>query len=140
MAFGRILAIDYGTKRTGLAVSDPVRIIAGALDTVPTHTLEAYLREYMQKNEVGTIVVGKPLQMNGQPSETMKYVTPLVARLKKEYPSKEIVLWDERYTSVLAHQAILDSGIGKMSRREKSLVDKVAATIILQSYMDSTAK
>lgn len=133
----RILAIDYGVKRTGLAVSDPLRIIAGALETVATKDLERFIAQYCEQNAVTTIVVGKPSQMNGEPSETMKYITPLVARLKKAYPDKEIVLCDERFTSVIAQRTILESGIGKMARRDKAIVDRVAATIILQSYMDS---
>lgn len=133
----RILAIDYGVKRTGLAVSDPLRIIAGALETVATKELEKYIAQYCAQNAVSTIVVGKPSQMNGQPSETMKYIEPLVARLRKAYPDKEVVLHDERFTSVMAQRTILQSGIGKMARRDKAIVDRVAATIILQSYMDS---
>lgn len=133
----RILAIDYGVKRTGLAVSDPLRIIAGALETVATKDLERFIAQYCEQNTVTTIVVGKPSQMNGEPSETMKYITPLVARLKKAYPDKEIVLYDERFTSVIAQRTILESGIGKMARRDKAIVDRVAATIILQSYMES---
>ena len=133
----RILAIDYGVKRTGLAVSDPLRIIAGALETVATKDLERFIAQYCEQNAVTTIVVGKPSQMNGEPSETMKYITPLVARLKKAYPDKEIVLYDERFTSVIAQRTILESGIGKMARRDKAIVDRVAATIILQSYMES---
>ncbi len=136
---GRILSIDYGTKRTGIAVSDPLRIIAGGLETVETKSLEKWLEEYFSKNDVTTIVVGKPSQMNGEPSQTWKYIEPLVTRLKKAYPSKEVVLYDERFTSVLAQRTILESGIGKMARRDKALVDKVSATIILQSYMDSAA-
>lgn len=134
---GRILAIDYGTRRTGLAVSDPLRIIAGALATVETNRLESYIAGYVAANDVSTIVVGKPSQMNGTPSETMRYIEPLVARLRAAYPDKEVVLHDERFTSVMAQRTILQSGIGRMARREKALVDRVAATIILQSYMDS---
>ncbi|MBQ7856396.1 MAG: Holliday junction resolvase RuvX [Alistipes sp.] len=134
---GRILAIDFGIKRTGLAVSDPLRIIAGALETVETKQLERYVEQYCSQNDVSTIVVGKPSQMNGAPSETMRYIEPLVGRLRHAHPDKEVVLYDERYTSVLAQRTIRESGIGKMARRDKSLVDKVAATIILQSYMDS---
>ena len=134
---GRILAIDYGVKRTGLAVSDPLRIIAGALETVPTKELERYVAQYCAQNDVSTIVVGKPSQMNGQPSETMRFIEPLAARLRCAYPDKKVVLYDERFTSVMAHRAILDSGIGKMARRDKALVDRISATIILQSYMDS---
>jgi putative Holliday junction resolvase len=134
---GRIIAIDYGTKRTGLAVTDPLRIIANALETVETKQLEKYLADYFSKNDVDVIVLGKPSQMNGQPSETMRYIEPLVLRLKRAYPDKEIVLHDERFTSVMAQRTILESGIGKMARRDKALVDRVAATIILQSYMES---
>ena len=134
---GRILSIDYGTKRTGLAVTDPLRIIAGALATVETKQLEKYLADYFSKNDVDIIVLGKPTQMNGQPSETMRYIEPLMGRLRHAYPDKEVVLYDERFTSVLAHRAMLDSGIGKMARRDKALVDRISATIILQSYMDS---
>ena len=134
---GRIIAIDYGTKRTGLAVTDPLRIIAGALATVETKQLEKYLADYFSKNDVDIIVLGKPSQMNGQPSEPMRYIEPLAGRLRHAYPDKQVVLYDERFTSVLAHRTILDSGIGKMARRDKALVDRISATIILQSYMDS---
>ena len=136
---GRILAIDYGTRRTGLAVTDPLRIIAGALATVETKQLEKYLADYFSKNDVDIIVLGKPSQMNGQPSETMRYIEPLAGRPRHAYPNKEVVLWDERFTSVMAHRTILESGIGKMARRDKALVDRISATIILQSYMDSAA-
>ena len=134
---GRIIAIDYGTKRTGLAVTDPLRIIANALDTVETKGLEKWLADYFTKNDVDIIVLGKPSQMNGQPSETMRFIEPLAARLRRAYPDKEVVLYDERFTSVMAHRAMLESGIGKMARRDKALVDRISATIILQSYMDS---
>ena len=133
----RLIAIDYGTKRTGLAVTDPLRIIAGALATVETKQLEKYLADYFSKNDVDIIVLGKPSQMNGQPSETMRFIEPLAGRLRHAYPDKQVVLYDERFTSVLAHRTILDSGIGKMARRDKALVDRISATIILQSYMDS---
>ena len=134
---GRIIAIDYGTKRTGLAVTDPLRIIANVLDTVETKQLEKYLADYFSKNDVDIIVVGKPSQMNGQPSETMRYIEPLVGRLRHAYPQKQVVLYDERFTSVMAHRTMLVSGIGKMARRDKALVDRISATIILQSYMES---
>ena len=134
---GRILAIDYGTRRTGLAVTDPLRIIANALDTVETKQLEKYLADYFAKNEVDIIVVGKPSQMNGQPSETMRYIEPLAGRLRHAYPDKRVVMYDERFTSVMAHRTMLESGIGKMARRDKALVDRISATIILQSYMES---
>ncbi len=134
---GRILSIDYGTKRTGIAVSDPLRLIAGGLETVETKGLEAWLAQYFAREDVTTIVVGKPSQMDGSPSESWRFIEPLVARLRRAYPDKEIVLHDERFTSVLAHRAMLESGIGKMARRNKALVDKISATIILQSYMES---
>lgn len=134
---GRILAIDYGTRRTGIAVSDPLRIIAGALATVETKQLEKFLADYFSKNDVDTIVLGKPVQMNGSPSETMRYIEPLAARLRRSYPDKEVVLYDERFTSVLAHRAMIDSGMGRMARRDKAVVDRISAAIILQSYMES---
>ncbi len=134
---GRILAIDYGTKRTGIAVSDPLRIIAGGLTTVATRELERWLAQYFAENDVTTVVLGKPTQMNGQPSETWRFVEPLAARLRRAYPDKEVVFHDERFTSVMAHRAMLESGIGRMARRDKALVDKISATIILQSYMDA---
>ena len=136
---GRIIAIDYGTKRTGLAVTDPLRIIANALETVETKQLEKYLADYFSKNDVDIIVIGKPSQMNGQPSETWRYIEPLAGRLRHAYPDKQVVLYDERFTSVMAHRTILESGIGKMARRDKALVDRISATIILQSYMESAA-
>mgnify|MGYP006354276763 FL=1 len=134
---GRILAIDYGLKRTGLAVSDPLRIIAGALDTVATHTLMDYLKQYLSKNDVSTIVVGQPKQANGAMSESWRAIEPFVNRLRKEFPQTEVVLYDERFTSVLAHRTMLESGIGRMARRDKALVDRISATIILQDYMQS---
>ena len=134
---GRILAIDYGTRRTGLAVSDPLRIIAGGLTTVATRELERWLAQYFAENDVTTVVLGKPTQMNGQPSETWRFVEPLAARLRRAYPDKEVVFHDERFTSVMAHRTMLESGIGRTARRDKALVDKISATIILQSYMDA---
>ncbi|MFI3278733.1 MAG: Holliday junction resolvase RuvX [Rikenellaceae bacterium] len=136
---GRILAIDYGVKRTGIAVSDPLQLIAGGLETVDTKGLEKWIKEYCEKNDVSTIVVGKPSQMSGEPSQTWKYIEPLVARLKKAHPLIEVTLYDERFTSVLAHRTMLESGIGRMARRNKALVDKISATIILQGYMESLA-
>ena len=133
---GRILAIDDGTKRTGIAVSDPLRLIAGGLETVETKGLEAWLAKYFAAEDVTTIVVGKPTQMDGTPSETWRFVEPLAARLRRAYPDKEVVFHDERFTSMLAHRTMLESGIGRMARRNKALVDKISATIILQSYME----
>ena len=136
---GRILAIDYGMKRTGIAVSDPLRIIAGGLETVETKSLEGWLATYFKSNDVDTIVVGKPTQMSGEPSQTWAHIEPFVERLRASYPDKEVVLHDERFTSVLAQRTIRESGIGRMARRDKALVDRVSATIILQGYMESRA-
>lgn len=134
---GRILAIDYGTKRTGIAVSDPLRLIAGGLETVPTKQLEAWLADYFAKEPVTTIVLGKPAKMDGTPSDTWRFIEPLALRLRRAYPDKEVLFYDERFTSVMAHRTMLESGIGRMARRNKALVDKISATIILQSYMAS---
>lgn len=136
---GRILAIDYGLKRTGVAVSDPLRLIAGGLDTVPTASLEGWLTQYMAANAVDIIVVGKPVQMNGTPSQSWAAIEPFVARLRERYPNVKVVLHDERFTSVMAHRAMIDGGMKKMARRDKAVVDKISATIILQSFMDSLA-
>lgn len=133
---GRILAIDYGTKRTGIAVSDPLRLIAGGLETVATKELERWLEAYFAREEVSTIVLGKPSRMDGTPSDTWRFIEPLAARLRRRYPDKQVVFHDERFTSVLAHRAMLESGIGRMARRDKALVDKISATIILQNYME----
>lgn len=134
---GRILAIDYGLKRTGIAVSDPLRIIAGGLETVATSQLEGWLRQYMASGDVDIIVVGKPSRMDGTPSDSWKAIEPFVERLRKAYPQCRVELHDERFTSVLAHRAMIDGGMKKMARRDKAVVDKISATIILQSYMDS---
>lgn len=133
---GRILAIDYGTKRTGVAVSDPLRLIAGGLETVATKDLERWLADYFAREDVSTVVLGKPLRMDGTPSETWRFIEPLARRLQQRWPDKEVVFHDERFTSVLAHRTMLESGIGRMARRDKALVDKISATIILQSYME----
>lgn len=132
---GRILAIDYGVRRTGLAVSDPLRLIAGGLTTVETKQLERFLADYFQKEQVDVIVLGKPSQMDGTPSETWRFIEPLSRRLKASYPDKEVVFYDERFTSVLAHRAMIDGGMKKMARRDKAVVDKIAATIILEDYL-----
>ena len=131
----RILAIDYGQKRTGQAVTDSMQLIAGALDTVDTKDLERYILDYVSREDVSTIVVGKPTQLNGENSENMKRVEPFFFRLKKLFPDKEVTYYDERFTSVLAHQAMLQSGIGKKARQNKALVDKISATIILEDFM-----
>ena len=134
---GRILAIDYGRKRSGVAVTDPLQIIAGNLATVPTHTLMQFIKDYIAREQVDRIVIGQPSQLNGQPSESMKYITPFVNRLKSELPDMPIVMYDERFTSAIAHQAMIDGGMKKSDRRDKSRVDAIAATIILNDYLQS---
>ena len=134
---GRILGIDYGRKRTGVAVTDPLQIVAGNLATVPTHTLMEFIKDYMSREQVERIVIGLPTQLNGEPSESMKYITPFVNRLHKELPDMPIVMYDERFTSTLAHQAMIDGGMKKSDRRDKARVDAIAATIILNDYLQS---
>ena len=134
---GRIMGIDYGRKRTGVAVTDPLQIVAGNLATVPTHTLLQFIKDYMAHEVVDRIVVGKPTQLNGQPSESMKFITPFVERLKKELPDMPVVMYDERFTSTIAHQAMIDGGMKMSDRRDKSRVDAIAATIILNDYLQS---
>lgn len=136
----RILSIDYGKKRTGLAVTDPLQIVAGGLVTVATHTLFDYLREYTSREGVERIVIGKPVQPNGQPSENMGRVEQFVNRWRKAVPDIPIEYYDERFTSVLAHRAMIDGGLRKKARQDKALVDEISATILLQDYMRSIGK
>ena len=133
----RILAIDYRKKRTGIAVTDNLQMIANGLATIETKELERFIWDYVAKEDVCTIVVGKPTQMNGEDSENMKRIEPFFNRLKKMFPNKEVTYYDERFTSVLAHQAMLQSGINRKARQNKALVDKISATIILEDYMQS---
>ena len=133
----RILAIDYGKKRTGIAVTDPMQIIANGLTTVPTHTLMDFLMNYVQKEQVERIIIGHPKQMNNEDSENMKNIVPFMNQLTKKMPQMPVELVDERFTSVLAHQAMLTGGLKKKDRQNKALVDEISATIILQSYMES---
>ncbi len=132
----RILSIDYGKRRTGIAVTDPMQIIAGGLTTVDTKELLAFLKAYTSKEQVETIVVGLPTQPNGQPSENQARVRSFVGEMKKALPDIPVEFYDERFTSVIAHQTMLDSGIGRKRRQDKALVDEISATIILQNYME----
>ncbi len=133
----RILSVDYGKKRTGLAVTDPLQIIAGGLATVSTSELFDYLQAYVAREEVERIVIGEPRQPNGQPSENLQRVQQFVNRWRKAVPQIPIEFYDERFTSVLAHQAMIDGGLKKKARQDKALVDEISATIILQDYMRS---
>ena len=134
---GRILAIDYGKKRTGIAVTDILQIIANGLTTVATSELIDFLLKYIEKEPVERIIVGHPKQMNNEDSENMKRIVPFVNQLKKKLPQIPVEMIDERFTSVLAHQAMLDGGLKKKARQDKALVDEISATIILQSYLES---
>lgn len=136
----RILSIDYGRKRTGLAVTDPLQIIAGGLATVSTSELFDWLKAYIAREPVERIVIGEPRQPNGEPSENLARVQQFVNRWRKAVPEIPIDYFDERFTSVLAHQVMLDSGIGKKARQNKGLVDEISATIILEDYMRSKKK
>jgi putative Holliday junction resolvase len=133
----RILSIDYGKKRTGLAVTDTLQIIANGLTTVDTKELMDYLKQYVSREDVERIVIGEPKQPSGEPSENLARVKQFVARWKKEMPQIPIDFYDERFTSVLAHRAMLDGGLKKKARQNKALVDEISATIILQDYLES---
>jgi putative Holliday junction resolvase len=133
----RILSIDYGKKRTGLAVTDTLQIIANGLTTVDTKELMDYLKQYVSREDVERIVIGEPKQPSGEPSENLARVKQFVARWKKEMPQIPIEFYDERFTSVLAHRAMLDGGLKKKARQNKALVDEISATIILQDYLES---
>lgn len=133
---GRILAIDYGKKRVGLAVSDPCKIIATGLKTVLSQELFPYLQEYTSREKVELFVVGHPKQMDNKDSESMIYIKPFLTALKRKFPNIPVVLYDERFTSVMAHQALLEGGAKKKTRQDKALIDTMSATIILTSYME----
>lgn len=133
----RLLAIDYGKKRTGIAVSDSLQIIANGLTTVDTATLFDFLKDYLSKEDVETIIVGLPRQMNNELSENMQRIEPFVNKLRQLYPTIPVEYSDERFSSKLAHRAMIDGGLKKKERQNKALVDEISATIILQGYMES---
>src|SRR5690606_8439876 len=133
----RIMAFDYGTKRIGIAVSDPLQLIATALTTVHPQDIWSYLKDYLISEQVETFVVGKPLHMDGTDSESAQHVLGFMRRLKREYPTIQVVEVDERFTSKMASSAIAQSGMKKNKRQNKGLVDSVSATLILQTYMDT---
>ena len=132
----RILGIDYGRKRVGVAVSDPLRIFASALETVHSAKIIDYLKKYAQEQRIERFVVGYPMNLNGVPSEAAADVDVFLKQLKKHFPDIPVTLEDERFTSVLAHRAMIDGGMKKMDRRDKAAVDKVSAALILQTYLD----
>ena len=133
----RIIGIDYGRKRVGVAVSDPLGIFASALETVPAAKIIDYLKNYTQNNKVVRFVVGYPMNLNGKPAECAQYVDIFLKQLKKQFPDIPVTLEDERFTSQLAMKAMIAGGMKKSDRREKENVDKISAAIILQSYMDN---
>ena len=133
---GRILSIDYGRKRTGLAVTDPGQIIANRLTTVPTHTIWDFLKDYFSKEDVEAVVVGYPKQMNNQASESVRFINPFLKRFQKVYPDMKLEIYDERFTSKMAFQTMIDGGLGKKKRQDKAMVDAISATIILQNYLE----
>jgi putative holliday junction resolvase len=134
---GRILALDIGRKRTGIAVTDPLKILANGLTTVSTGQIFEFLETYLKKEIIEIFIVGMPKQLNNEPSESVKYVEPVINRLKKLYSQIPIILVDERFTSKIAHQTMIDGGVKKMDRRNKEMIDTISATIILQSYLES---
>lgn len=134
---GRLLAIDYGRRRCGIAVTDPLQIVATALETVDTARLADYLVAYVARESVDAIIVGEPRDMQGRPSESARYIEPAIKRLQRLMPAMRFERYDERFTSSLAHRAMLDGGLRQQQRRDKALVDRMAATIILNDYLNS---
>ncbi|MGZ4103499.1 MAG: Holliday junction resolvase RuvX [Bacteroidia bacterium] len=133
----RILAIDYGTKRCGIAVTDNLQIIATALETIPTHTIFSFLENYFSKEKVVCLLVGNPKKLDNTPSETAQHVVGFVRKMKEKYPELKIELLDERFTSVMAKQTMLDSGISKKQRQNKASVDLISAVLLLQNYLET---
>ena len=134
---GRIIGIDYGTKRIGIAVTDPMQIIASPLTTVANVAFNDFIDEYTKKENVETFVIGYPKQLNNNPSKSAQYIEPFIKKLKKKFPEIMIMLVDERFTSVMAMQSIIDGGVKKSDRQDKYITDKISAALILQSYLDS---
>ena len=132
----RIVCIDYGRKRVGVAVTDPGQIIANRLTTVPTHTLWDFLKDYFSKENVETLVVGYPTKMNNQASEAVRYINPFLKKFQQIYPEIKLELFDERFTSKMAFQTMIDGGLKKKQRQDKAMVDALSATIILQNYLE----
>lgn len=134
---GRLLAIDYGRRRCGIAVTDPLRIIATGLATIETSKLIDWLKKYTATETIDEIIVGQPRTLDGQPSESMRYIRPGIGRVQQALPNIPIRYYDERFTSTIAHRTIIESGISKTRRRDKAIVDTIAATIILNDYLQS---
>jgi putative Holliday junction resolvase len=137
---GRILGIDYGVKRIGLAVTDPLKIFASPLVTVSPEEFDRFIEGYLNTEEIDEFVIGYPVKMNNQPSEAVKYINPFIKKLNKKYPEKHIHLEDERFTSQMAFRTMIDGGVKKKGRQDKSMVDMISASIILQSFLDKRSK
>ena len=136
LIMARILSIDYGRKRVGLAVTDPDQIIASRLTTIPAHTIWDFLNDYFQKEKIETVVVGYPLQMNNEASDAVRYVNPFLKKFQLLYPEKNLEIIDERFTSKMAFQTMIEGGLKKQKRQDKALIDSISATIILQNYLE----
>ena len=134
---GRLLSIDFGRKRCGIAATDPLRIVANGLTTVATSTLIQFVKDYVAREQVDKIIVGHPTTLQGEPSESMRWLTPVINRLKKEIAPTPVEFYDERFTSAIAHRAMIDGGMKKMDRRDKAIVDEISATILLNDYLNS---
>lgn len=132
----RILAIDYGQKRVGLAVTDPTGLIANNLETVHSKDIWQFLNDYLNREDVETIVVGYPLRMNNEPSDAIRFINPFIKKLQNNYPGINVTTVDERFTSKMAFQAMIDGGLKRKARRNKEMVDKISANLILQSYLE----
>jgi putative Holliday junction resolvase len=136
----RIIGIDYGSKRIGLAVTDPLQIFASPLTTVSPAEFDNFIKGYIKTDTIDAFVIGYPVQMNNQPSASVSYINPFIKKLKKEYPEIHIYLADERFTSQMALRTMIDGGVKKKDRQDKSMVDKISASIILQSFLDNRSK
>jgi len=136
---GRLMSIDFGRRRCGIAATDVLRIVANGVTTVETGRLIDYVKQYVAAEQVDAVIVGYPTTMQGKPSESFKYLTPVINRLKKEIAPVEVIFYDERFTSVLAHRSMIDGGMKKTDRRDKAIVDEISATIILNDFLQSRA-
>ena len=134
---GRLICLDYGRKRTGIAVTDPGQIIASGVETVATHDIRTYIKNYLGREEVDGVVVGYPRDMKNEPSEAVRYIDPFLKWFRKEFPDVSLVLFDERFTSKMAQDTLISAGVPKKARQDKALVDRISAALILQSFLDS---
>lgn len=132
-----MICLDYGRKRVGIAVTDPIQIIASAVETVATHDIRTYIKDYLGREDIDEVVIGYPRNLKNEPSEAVQYIDPFLKWFRKEFPDVPLVLYDERFTSKMAEDSLIRAGVPKQARRNKSLVDKISASLILQSYLES---